>query len=170
MRRSVVLFIMGAAALAMTITSCSSGSSTSQSGSVVQTSTVAPTSAVTPTAQSADGSTPSVRAAPVPDYSKCNELNIPAFTPDNSSRGPIVGGGSTPNALWAKAMALQTADYDPRTDFNLGLADGFAAPQTGVICPNGDVYLQAGGSLPILRNVQLLNTQPTSNGKQSSQE
>jgi hypothetical protein len=160
MRRSVVLFVVGVVALATSTASCASGSSTDQSGPAAQTSTVAPTTAVTPTTQSADGSTPSVQAAPVPDTSKCNELNIPAFRPDNSDRGPLPGGGATALALWAKVTALRTGDYDPAPDFNLGLAVAFLAEQPGVICPNGDVFLQGGGSSPILQNVRLLNSQP----------
>jgi hypothetical protein len=129
------------------------------SDSASQASPVTQTSVITPTVQSTDGSTPSVQAPPVPDYSKCNDLTIPAFTPDYS-RGPLPGGGQTPDALWAKVTALQTASYDPLPDFKLGLANGVIPTQTGVICPNGDVYLQAGGSLPIMSNVTLVNSQP----------
>jgi len=45
--------------------------------------------------------------------------------------------------------------------FGLGLASATAGvDQVGVICPNGDVYYPQGGSAPLIRNVQLINTQP----------
>ena len=165
MRRSVVLLNVGVALVASVIlTGCQSSSPTGQSGrpaaSASQPASAAPTS----------GTIHANAGAPIPNNGgACNASTIPAFTPDNS-RGPLPGGGATALDLQAKAKALMLVEEYPadRADFAayaLGLASPYVADQPGVICPNGDVYLQNGGDPQLLvRNVQLLNTQPNSGG------
>jgi len=114
-------------------------------------------------------SQPSATAATVPGGNSggtCNASTIPAFKPDYSKRGPLPGGGATPQDLWTKANALLQFEgnpgkliYDPKPDYNLGLPIPAIPADIGVICPNGDVFLQ-GTPVPILRHVLLLNTEP----------
>ena|GEM_PF-3119462 len=166
MRRSVVLLNVGVALVASVIlTGCQSSSPTGQSGrpaaSASQPASAAPTS----------GTIHANAGAPIPNNGgACNALALPAFTPDNSNRGPLPGGGATGRVLDAKATALMSAEGYPAdradfTAFRLGLASPYVADQPGVICPNGDVYLQNGGDPQLLvPNVQLLNTQPNGGG------
>jgi hypothetical protein len=156
MRRSIVLFARGIALafICSFLTGCGAGENTAQvvSGTKTPQRSNAPVRAAT--------------VAPETNTARCDENTIPAYKPDFDKRGPLPGGGRTPEELWAKASALKRYGdnpprvlYDPFPEYILGLPLENLPAQAGVICPNGDVYI-IGQPGAVIRNAQFLNLVP----------